>query len=94
MNVRVNVLYFIETLSEQSVKADYPTYVKMVQRDRWTIVDAVVPNNPEGAVNAETARKVRHGRWPLACWHPESPADRILTVSAGATKPTPEGNFG
>jgi CTD kinase subunit gamma len=58
MNVRVNVLYFIENLCEQSLKADYPAYVKMIQRDLHLIVDAVASNDPEGAANAETVKKV------------------------------------
>lgn len=59
MNVRVNILYFIESLCEQSIKADYPAYVAMIQRDLGTIIDAVAPNDAVGAANAETARKVR-----------------------------------
>lgn len=58
MNVRVNVLYFIESLCEQSLKAEYPAYVKMIQRGLRLIVDAVAPNDPEGAANAETVLKV------------------------------------
>lgn len=58
MNVRVNVFHFIENLCEQSLKADYPAYVKMIQRDLPLIVDAVAPDNAEGAANAETVRKV------------------------------------
>ncbi len=58
MNVRVNVLYFIETLCDQSLKADYTPYVKMVQRELRVIVDAVAPDDAEGATNAETVRKV------------------------------------
>ncbi|KAA8897810.1 CTD kinase subunit gamma CTK3-domain-containing protein [Sphaerosporella brunnea] len=58
MNVRVNILYFIETLCEQSLKADYRSYVKMIQHNLQLIVDAVAPNNPEGAANAETVKKV------------------------------------
>ena len=73
MNVRVNVLYFIEGLCEQSLKADYTTYLKMIQRDLWVIVDAVAPNDPEGAANAETVRKVRGARLHcMKCLRPDS----------------------
>ena len=67
MNVRVNILYFIESLCEQSLKADYPAYVAMIQRDLGTIIDAVAPNDPVGAANAETARKVRVSVCLLVC---------------------------
>lgn len=58
MNTRVNMLYFIEVLCELSLKADYTGYVKMIQRDLLQIVDTVVPNDPEGAANVGTVRKV------------------------------------
>jgi len=58
MNTRVNMLYFIEVLCEHSVKADYGGYTNMIQRDILQVVDAVVPNDPEGAANVGTVRKV------------------------------------
>lgn len=58
MNTRVNMLYFIEVLCELSLKAEYTGYVKMIQRDLLQIVDTVVPNDPEGAANVGTVRKV------------------------------------
>ncbi|PUU75264.1 CTD kinase subunit gamma CTK3-domain-containing protein [Tuber borchii] len=58
MNTRVNMLYFIEVLCEHSVKADYSGYTNMIQRDILQVVDAVVPNDPEGAANVGTVRKV------------------------------------
>lgn len=58
MNVRVNVLYFIESLCEQSLKADYVPYVSMVQRDLGAIVDAVASDDHAGATNAEAVKKV------------------------------------
>lgn len=58
MNTRVNMLYFIEVLCELSLKVDYAGYVKMIQRDLLQIVDTVVPNDPEGAANVGTVRKV------------------------------------
>lgn len=58
MNTRVNMLYFIEVLCELSMKTEYQGYVKMIQRDLLQIVDTVVPNDPEGAANVGTVRKV------------------------------------
>jgi CTD kinase subunit gamma len=58
MNTRVNMLYFIEVLCDMSMKTEYRGYVKMIQRDLIQIVDTVVPNDPEGAANVGTVRKV------------------------------------
>jgi len=65
MDVRVNVLHFIERLCEQSLKADCPVYFKMIQLDLWVIIDAVAP---EGAVNAGTVGKVRGARLHYVKW--------------------------
>ncbi|KAH0614680.1 uncharacterized protein H6S33_000316 [Morchella sextelata] len=58
MNTRVNMLYFIEVLCDMSMKTEYRGYVKMIQRDLIQIVDTVVPNDPEGAANVGTVRKI------------------------------------
>jgi len=58
MNTRVNMLYFIEVLCDHSLKADYGGYTDMIRRDILQVVDAVVPNNSEGAANVGTVRKV------------------------------------
>lgn len=72
MNVRVNILFFIETLCDLSLKAEYPEYVTLVQRDLKTIVSAVATESTEGAVNFEAVKKVRYhyvlhqmGAWML-----------------------------
>lgn len=59
MNTRINILYFIESLCDQSLAASYTSYIKMIQRDLSLIIDAVAPDDQVGAANAETARKVR-----------------------------------
>ncbi|KAI5794109.1 CTD kinase subunit gamma CTK3-domain-containing protein [Pyronema domesticum] len=60
MNTRINILYFIESLCDQSLAASYTSYIKMIQRDLSLIIDAVAPDDQVGAANAETARKVLH----------------------------------
>ncbi|KAL7267553.1 hypothetical protein RUND412_009855 [Rhizina undulata] len=61
MNMRVNMLYFIENLCEVSAKLEYEGYTKMIRRDLLQIVDFVVPNDPESAANVGTVRKVVMG---------------------------------
>lgn len=58
MNVRVNILYFIDTLCEASQNAKYHEYIHLVQRDLKAIVSAVANEDPEGAVNLEALKKV------------------------------------
>lgn len=58
MNVRVNVLFFIETLCDLSKNAEYDEYIKLVQRDLKAIVAAVATESTEGAVNLEAVKKV------------------------------------
>lgn len=58
MNVRVNILYFIDTLCEASQNAKYPEYIHLVQRDLKAIVAAVANEDPEGAINFEALKKV------------------------------------
>lgn len=58
MNVRVNILYFIDTLCESSQNAKYPEYIHLVQRDLKAIVSAVANEDPEGAINFEALKKV------------------------------------
>ncbi|KAL7269940.1 hypothetical protein RUND412_007363 [Rhizina undulata] len=58
MNMRVNMLYFIEHLCEVSVKVEYEGYIKMVRRDLLQIVDCVVPDDPDSASNISAMRKV------------------------------------
>ncbi|KAI5781148.1 CTD kinase subunit gamma CTK3-domain-containing protein [Geopyxis carbonaria] len=58
MNVQVNILYFIETLCEQSLTAEHHTFVTLIQRELPTIVGAVASEDPEGAANVETVKTV------------------------------------
>ncbi|TGZ84005.1 hypothetical protein EX30DRAFT_393538 [Ascodesmis nigricans] len=58
MNVRVNVLFFIETLCDLSKNAEYDEYIKLVQRDLKAIVAAVATESTEGAVNLEAVKKI------------------------------------
>lgn len=58
MNVRVNLLFFIETLCEASKKEGYSGYIDMIKRDMMHIIDNVAPDEEGGVVNVEAARQV------------------------------------
>src|SRR5277367_3366514 len=57
LNDRVNILYFLGTLVEQSERAHFRQYGDMVRRDLDRIVADVAPMD-SGAANIAPARKV------------------------------------
>lgn len=59
MNVRANIMYFIEHLLEYASKERNNDYVRMMQRDIIRVVDAVCPENGSGAANVKVVRKVK-----------------------------------
>lgn len=59
MNTRANIMSFIEHFCDMSIRENYSSYVRMIQRDILRIVDAVVPSDGSGAAN------VKHVRWVL-----------------------------
>jgi CTD kinase subunit gamma len=58
MNTRINILYFLETLCEAALKANYRPYISLIQRELKTIIGAVASADPEGAANVATVKKV------------------------------------
>lgn len=58
MNTRINILYFLETLCEASLKAQYRPYISLIQRELRTIIGAIASEDPEGAANVATVKKV------------------------------------
>jgi CTD kinase subunit gamma len=59
LNDRVNIFFFLQTLVEQSEKAQFHAYGDMIRRDLERIVADVAPVNG-GAANIAPAKKVRH----------------------------------
>ncbi|KAK9377371.1 CTD kinase subunit gamma CTK3-domain-containing protein [Lipomyces chichibuensis] len=57
LNARINILYFLETLCENSIRTGYEEYVDMVTRDLWEILDKVVPPAQGALANVALARK-------------------------------------
>jgi CTD kinase subunit gamma len=57
LNDRVNILYFLETLVEQSERAQFRQYGDMIRRDLDRIVADVAPVDG-GAANIAPAKKV------------------------------------
>ncbi|KAK9469347.1 CTD kinase subunit gamma CTK3-domain-containing protein [Lipomyces arxii] len=57
LNSRINILYFLETLCDSSLRTGYKEYIEMVQRDLWEILDKVVPPSQGASANLASARK-------------------------------------
>lgn len=58
MNTRVNLLYFIVVLCEQSLKTGFMNYISMISKDIMLIIDNVAPDEDGGVVNVEAVRQV------------------------------------
>ena len=61
MNVRANIMYFIEHLCDMAEREGHESYVRMMQRDIFQIIDAVAPEDGSGAANIKVVRKVLKG---------------------------------
>ncbi|KAK3943066.1 CTD kinase subunit gamma [Diplogelasinospora grovesii] len=61
MNIRANIMYFIEHFLDMAHKDGHTEYVLMLQRDIIRVVDAVVPDDGSGAANVKVVRKVLQG---------------------------------
>ncbi|EPY50582.1 domain kinase I gamma subunit [Schizosaccharomyces cryophilus OY26] len=60
-NTRVNIMYFVDTLCELSLKNGITSgYITMITRDILKLVEYVVPIGIAGAANAPEVRKVLH----------------------------------
>lgn len=58
MNIRANIMSFIEQFCEMATKEDHLPYIRMMQRDILRVVDAVVPPDGSGAANVKHVRHV------------------------------------
>jgi CTD kinase subunit gamma len=58
MNIRANILYFIEHFIDSALKESHHEFVRMLQRDILRVVDAVAPPDGSGAANVKVVRKV------------------------------------
>ncbi len=61
MNVRANIMYFLEHLCDMASRENHLDYIRMMQRDILRIVDAVAPDDGSGAANVKVVRKVLQG---------------------------------
>ncbi|EGS17637.1 uncharacterized protein CTHT_0069770 [Thermochaetoides thermophila DSM 1495] len=60
MNMRANIMYFIEHFLDMAHRDGHHEYVGMMQRDIIRVVDAVAPDDGSGAANIKVVRKVLH----------------------------------
>ncbi|KAI9731586.1 MAG: hypothetical protein M1834_004707 [Cirrosporium novae-zelandiae] len=58
MNVRANIMYFIEHFCGVAEKEGHFEYIQMIQRDILRIVDAVAPADGTGATNVKVVQHV------------------------------------
>ncbi|KAI1921627.1 hypothetical protein LOZ58_005636 [Ophidiomyces ophidiicola] len=61
MNIRANIVYFIEHLCDVATKENHLEFVQLIQRDVLRIVDAVAPADGSGAANVKHVRRVLNG---------------------------------
>ncbi|EWG44164.1 hypothetical protein FVEG_05325 [Fusarium verticillioides 7600] len=61
MNIRANIMYFIEHFLDMAQRDGHPDYIRMMQRDIIRVVDAVAPDDGSGAANVKVVRKVLQG---------------------------------
>ncbi|TPX21823.1 hypothetical protein DIZ76_015787 [Coccidioides immitis] len=61
MNIRANLIYFVEHLCDTATKENHIEFVRMIQRDILRIVDAVAPADGSGAANVKHVRRVLNG---------------------------------
>ncbi|KAK7206167.1 CTD kinase subunit gamma CTK3-domain-containing protein [Myxozyma melibiosi] len=57
LNSRINILYFLETLCESSIRTGFDDYVTMIRRDLWMILEKVVPESSAALANVALAKK-------------------------------------
>ncbi|KAK3494437.1 CTD kinase subunit gamma CTK3-domain-containing protein [Neurospora hispaniola] len=58
LNMRANIMYFIEHFLDMASKDGQEDYIRMMQRDIIRVVDAVAPDDGSGAANVKVVRKV------------------------------------
>jgi hypothetical protein len=61
MNIRANIMYFIEHFLDMANKDGHAEYIRMMQRDIIRVVDAVAPDDGSGAANVKVVRRVLQG---------------------------------
>lgn len=61
MNIRANIMYFIEHFLDMATQQGHVEYIHMMQRDIIRVVDAVAPDDGTGAANVKVVRRVLNG---------------------------------
>ncbi|KAE9967080.1 hypothetical protein BLS_006583 [Venturia inaequalis] len=58
INLRANIMFFIEQLCELSKREGHQVYIDMIERDMPKIINLVAPGTKAGAMNIKVVRKV------------------------------------
>jgi len=61
LNLRANIMFFVEQLCDMAAREEYPDFIRMIERDILKIVDLVAPDDGAGAANVKIVRKVLKG---------------------------------
>jgi CTD kinase subunit gamma len=59
INLRANIMYFIEHLCDLAHREGHHEYIANVEKDMARIIELVAPSNKAGATNIRVIRKVR-----------------------------------
>jgi CTD kinase subunit gamma len=94
MNNRANILYFIDHLSDLSLREKHLKYIHLIQRDILRIIDAAVPDDGSGAANIKVVRRVLTSLQGKKVLQPQTVSEleqilksRDVTGTAGAGVP-------
>ncbi|KAF2228138.1 CTD kinase subunit gamma CTK3-domain-containing protein [Elsinoe ampelina] len=72
LNLRANILYFLEHLCDMAAREEYPEFIRMMERDILKIVDLVAPEDGSGAANVKVVRKVLKGMGEKSYLQPQT----------------------
>lgn len=54
----MNILYVLDSISQQSKKAGFTGYIDLIQRNLPQIIESIAPVGPKGNVNVAGTKKV------------------------------------
>jgi CTD kinase subunit gamma len=59
INLRANIMYFIEHLCDLAHREGHHAYISNIEKDMSRIIELVAPSNRAGATNIKVIRRVR-----------------------------------
>ncbi|KAG0053693.1 hypothetical protein BGZ83_000577 [Gryganskiella cystojenkinii] len=71
INARMNLLYVLDAISQQSQKVGFKGYIDLIQRNLSRLIETIAPAGPKGNVNVAGAKKILES-WRTKRLYPES----------------------